>query len=355
MSETDPLLLGLTTTASSRHGWSGLAKVGTTVAVLSPLVVSAVLFGVMAPEMTTPESLLPGGAVFVFSGWDGSGPTDSTEVLGSLDAARWALSSRAPLPRANHAAARLGDSIFLVGGSDASGLALAGRYSVLRYSLNTGQWSPEADLLEPRVGPVAAACDDRWLLVAGGAPALDAAASADTAWLLPGRQWAPLAPLESPAVFGAVSRADGTVSVLGGATDAMGEGTTTVQTRPCSASANETWTAAPPLSSAVLGAAVAELDGFTYLLGGVGADGNPRASAYRRSSASGAWETLPRMPTARAFLGAAAHEGKVLAIGGEVAGGEVVGAVEVFDPKARSWRAGPPLRTNRSRFAAVAT
>jgi N-acetylneuraminic acid mutarotase len=60
------------------------------------------------------------------------------------------------------------------------------------------------------------------------------------------------------------------------------------------------------------------------------------------SSRGGKWDPVPQ-PFRRRALTATAHAGKVYVIGGLTEAGKVVRTVDVFDPTAGTWDAGPPL------------
>lgn len=77
------------------------------------------------------------------------------------------------------------------------------------------------------------------------------------------------------------------------------------------------------------------------------------ADAERFDPASGCWDVLPPMPTARRDCAAAACAGLVYVMGGESDDG-VLATVDVFEPAAGRWAAGPAMLAARSGGAAAA-
>jgi hypothetical protein len=100
--------------------------------------------------------------------------------------------------------------------------------------------------------------------------------------------------------------------------------------------------------------ASAVVDGKFYVFGGlVTGDATGEASAFKPDAKGGAWEVLPAMPTPRSGAAAVAVNGNIWVIGGAGRFGTPTGAVEVYNPAARSWSVRAPLQVARA-FPAVA-
>jgi hypothetical protein len=101
------------------------------------------------------------------------------------------------------------------------------------------------------------------------------------------------------------------------------------------------WERLDPPASQHLGGALCAAGGRLYLLGGMDASENPVATADAFDPATGAWEPLAPLPTARTWMGAAELEGRVYAVGGRgrrMTLDHASAAVEAYDPAARLWR-----------------
>lgn len=120
------------------------------------------------------------------------------------------------------------------------------------------------------------------------------------------------------------------------------------------------WERVPSMRTPRDGGAATMADGLLYVCGGyqelVGLD-NPLGMNINRverfSPASGQWEELPPMPTARHGCAAATVEGKIYVVGGEGDKG-TLDTVEMFNPVLGTWRSLPPMLNPRSACAAVA-
>ena len=98
--------------------------------------------------------------------------------------------------------------------------------------------------------------------------------------------------------------------------------------------------------------AAAAANGVIHAVGGSDGSG-PLATHEIYNPVTGAWTSAPPLPTARANLAAVTGpDGRIYAIGG-VAGPagspSYLGVVEVYDPAAGGWAAGPPMPTPRGR------
>lgn len=120
----------------------------------------------------------------------------------------------------------------------------------------------------------------------------------------------------------------------------------------------ERWEEAPALPVPLHHAAMAVAAGRLYVAGGYtnGPGQEWKAQAGVRSLGPGedGWRDEPPLPAGpRGALGLAAAGTVLVAAGGEV-GGAAVGTTEVFDTRARTWRAGPALALGREHLAVAA-
>ena len=78
-------------------------------------------------------------------------------------------------------------------------------------------------------------------------------------------------------------------------------------------------------------------DGKIYALGGLGPDGDLLSTADVYDPQSDQWQPLAEMATARANLAAVGAGGKIYAVGGEDDSGNSMATVEAFDPLLGAW------------------
>jgi len=107
------------------------------------------------------------------------------------------------------------------------------------------------------------------------------------------------------------------------------------------------WTVLPSLPNARAAGAAVYLNGRIWVLGGTGAG----TALQSYDPASQAWELFPGSPTGISdHMQAVAFEGEIWWLGGRDE--QASGAVSIWNPVSRSWRAGPPMHYPRSGFAA---
>jgi non-specific serine/threonine protein kinase len=138
-----------------------------------------------------------------------------------------------------------------------------------------------------------------------------------------------------------------TIYLFGGATPDQAS-TTTAQALDTTSGQ---WRDLAPLPAPLANAALAQLDGTIYLVGG-DAGGEAVASVYAYTPAANSWRTLAALPAPRTDLAAAPLAGKLYALGG-VVNGAASATVEVYDPVANQWTSAPPLLTPMANFGAA--
>lgn len=126
--------------------------------------------------------------------------------------------------------------------------------------------------------------------------------------------------------------------------------------------ATQAWASGPALPAARFAAAAASLDGALHLAGGWNLSNTASASLTRHDRlAAGAstWSSAAALATARNAAGAAALGGRLYVVGGRSPGIRAsdqtsLASVEVYDPVAGTWAAGPALPTARGSLAVAA-
>jgi N-acetylneuraminic acid mutarotase len=84
---------------------------------------------------------------------------------------------------------------------------------------------------------------------------------------------------------------------------------------------------------------------YVYALGGRNLSADENSAAFERfNPASGTWDKLTDMPTARGSYGAAFLDGRIVAVGGEEPA-RVLATVEMYDISSGKWSTVAPINT----------
>ncbi len=256
-----------------------------------------------------------------------------------------ACASPAPMHTARLAPAVTGRDgrIYLIGGLDSSNFPIA---SVEAYDVETNTWTDASPLPQPTSLLGAALGKDGRIYAVGGSTASGEATAQVEAFDPKGDSWAPVDPLPRPRTsLSVASGGDGRIYAIGGEVPA--DGGTLASTNEVDAydPSTHVWAAAPPCPGTT-GPAAGAPDGRIYVLG---------ASPYVFDPATNAWAPLPALPSgiSGAYGVTAGVDGRIYAIGGETKGlpcnvpdepcAAMTGPVEIFDPVARTWSAGPGM------------
>ena len=276
--------------------------------------------------------------------------SDSIETGGrSVPAAgsatgRWRALAPAGLERTEVAAARIGRSIYVVGGFDKTTGESTG--ALERYDISGNRWTRLRSMPLGLNHPTAAALGGR-LYVHGGYRARRDLSSASRRLYVydpgPGR-WRRLPDARQERAAHALVALRGRLFAFGGRSD---EGD--LRSMEVYAPRRRRWTRAPGLKGPprdhMTGVSAG---GFVYALAGrdLAGPGNYR-TAERYDPRRRRWRLLPPMRKARGGVASAGVSGgRVVVFGGEEAQGTIA-EVEIYEPKARRWRRLAPMRTPR--------
>jgi hypothetical protein len=150
--------------------------------------------------------------------------------------------------------------------------------------------------------------------------------------------WQTRAPMPTPRGLAAIGEIDGLVYVVGGQA-------------PDSCDLNQVydpdadhWAPAAPLPSARAGMAAGVVESGLYLCGGSGDGEKVLDMLQLYDPVKDAWSTLPPMPTARWLAAGCDAQGLVFALGGSSYKAEVpMTTNEAYDPRKGVWLTGPPI------------
>ena len=256
---------------------------------------------------------------------------------------RWQALRSAPNERTEVAAARLGRSIYVVGGFDRSALGT----TVERYDIRRRRWSEVSPLPFPLNH--ATAVTHRGALYVQGGYRSATGLSAPTGALLrydPGTdRWRRLPSAPTPRAAHAAAVIGGRLYVAGGANDSG-----SLRSLEVYDFARRRWSAGPdfpgPARNHTAGVASG---GWFYVM--AGRDTSNFAAAERYDPRRRTWQRLPDLRTPRGGIAAVRlGDGRIVVFGGEDFGGSgtsTIDEVELFDPRTRRWSALPSMRTPR--------
>jgi N-acetylneuraminic acid mutarotase len=262
-------------------------------------------------------------------------------------APKWRPLTPAKLARTEVAAARVGRSIYVMGGflPDRTSTAATERYDITR-----DRWSRVADMPVPLNHAAATTYKGKLYVVGGYGSRTGLAGPVATLYRYdPGRdRWRRLPSMRTARGALAVGVIENRLYAAGGAAGGRVQDGLEIYDFE-----RRRWIAGPamPTPREHLAGAVAR-NRFYALAGRAAGHGNYRTvEAYdpriRR------WRTMPPMRKARGGIGAATTSGRIVVAGGEESAG-TISEVELFDPRRRTWARLPDLPTPRHGLGVVA-
>jgi N-acetylneuraminic acid mutarotase len=240
-------------------------------------------------------------------------PEDKVE---SYDASRklWTTGPPLPAPRHHFAAARLGQDLYVSGGTDVAGVDLGHQYwpptnTFWRLTPGADHWEVLTPMIEPRWGHRMAAHDGRLYVVGGRGP------SARVLIYTPGKNWTTGAQLPRMRDHLSVVVAGGRIWAIGGR-DPRSLARVDIYDP-----AADLWQAGPDLPHATSGAAEAVADEVLYIIGGEEPsflDGgvNDRHWKLDTRDPKPRWEPVPAPPLAVHGTDGAVVDGVIAIAGG---------------------------------------
>lgn len=282
---------------------------------------------------------------------DSGGATDSAVVeivVAAEDNPLGHWITRAPLPTARQelATAVLDGRIYVVGGMDAAGTALA-RVDVFDPEANS--WSVAAPLPEPRHHLGLAAAQGRIYAIGGVSSTFPSFSTTSSVFAYDPASdtWTDRSPMPIARRSHIAVELAGKIYVIGGHT-----GSTSLSTNQAYDPVTDTWEDLAPMSTARNHLTAAVLDSVIYVVGGravVSEEGTLMLVNYatleRYSPAADSWTRLHDMRTARSGLAAASVGGLIYVMGGEIP--DVYSENEVYEPLRNFWQTRAPMLTGR--------
>jgi N-acetylneuraminic acid mutarotase len=251
-------------------------------------------------------------------------------------------------PRQEMGVAAVDGKVYVVGGFDGSGQAVA---TVEAYDPATDRWTQRASLPSPLHHVNVAAVGSK-LYVVGGLTGSSFNASGTTLVYDPAQDsWAPLTSMPAGTERGAsgVAVLDGRIVVAGGL---RGDSVTDASVFDPQVNA---WSPLQPLAVARDHLAAATVGGRVYAV--AGRDGGALKAALEvLDTSSNSWTRRADILTARGGVAAAELAGRLVVLGGEGNGADPAGIfhqTESYDPATDSWRSDRPMQTGRHGIGAA--
>ena len=253
----------------------------------------------------------------------------------------WAPLPGATLERTEVAAARIGNSIYVVGGFVPGGATTS---AVERYDIRRKRWSRMRPMPLALNHTTANAHHGRVYVQGGFEGPLNQPTGALLRYNPATNRWRRLPAAPTPRAAQAAAFVGERLYVAGGANDSG-----SLRSLEIYDVAKRRWTSGPNFS----GPARNHTTGVTtggrfYVL--AGRDATNLAAAERYNPRRRRWQRLPDVPTPRGGIASVRlRDGRIVVFGGEELGpgGTTIEEVELFNPRTRRWRALPDMRTPR--------
>jgi Kelch motif len=226
----------------------------------------------------------------------------------------WSIGPSLPAPRHHFAASRLGQDLYVSGGTDVAGVGLGHQYwpprnNFWRLTPGANRWQALTPMIEPRWGHRMVAHDGRLYVVGGRGQ------SARVLIYTPGKDWTTGADLPRMRDHLSVVVAGGRIWAIGGR-DPRSIARVDIYDAP-----GDVWQAGPDLPYATSGAAEAAVDDVIYIFGGEEPsflDGgvNDRHWMLDTRVPGPRWEPAPTPPLAVHGSDGAVLEGTIAIAGG---------------------------------------
>ena len=269
--------------------------------------------------------------------------------LAGIAAGRWTALAEAPSPRGEVSAARIGDTVYVVGGFDAAGHTSS---VVQRLNLRTQQWSSVAAMPQALNHMSATSYHGKLYVVGGyGSPGDSSTGATRGFWRYDpaSNRWStmPDAPVARAAAGAAVL--GHRLYVAGGRNDA----TTTLSSLAIFDFDTGRWTLGPSLAHPREHVAAVAADGSIWVLGGRAVGLGSFTYAERYTPGASAWQEMAPLPVARSGFQAVLASGSIVVVGGED-GTQTVGEVDRYSLRAGHWSRLPDLPVPRHGLGVVA-
>lgn len=249
----------------------------------------------------------------------------SGAYVGNLDADIWTSRAQLPAPAtAQCAAATVGDTIYLTGGSGRE-------WTTSAYDIASNSWSPRASMANGRRTHGCVEMNGL-IYVFGGLLGANAISSAEV--YDPGaNSWAPIASLPSPRFAVASAAVNGLIYCIGGADAGFSSLSEVLVYDP----GLDSWSPVASLPAARNSAGAAVLDGKIYLVGGSTVANPQSPDLLEYDPGTDVWTPRAPLPVGRSGLSVQAANDRIYAIGGRDVGANIYVNNDCYDPSRDIW------------------
>jgi len=284
-----------------------------------------------------------GRTVYAIGGSTGAGDGQITASAEALrlgarkpqPAPEWQALPDAPTERLMMASTVLDGKIWLAGGMLGHDETLQ---TVESYDPATGVWQPQPPLPIPLHHATAAAYRGEVVVIGGASETL--AEASNKVFAFRGGKWVELPALQHARAAASAAVVGDKLVVVGGQNDKQ-------LVAPTEVFDGQAWTQAADLPTPREHLAAVSDGVYVYTVGGRNLSSDENSAAVERyDPASGNWEKLADMPSARGSYGAAFIEDRIVAAGGEEPT-RVLATVEMYDISSGKWTTVAPLGTPR--------
>ena len=288
--------------------------------------------------------------VFAIGGATQPSHTASTGVAEALQmpprrlqpAPVWRTLKDAPIARQFAGATVAGGKLWIAGGLTKDDATTA----VYGYDPVIDNWTRGPDLPLALHHVAAVTYHDEVVLIGGWAPAngnLSGLVSGKV-FALRGGAWVELPPLSHPRVAEGAAVVGDKIVVVGGQADNQ-------LVAPTEVFDGTRWTDAAPIPTPREHMSATSDGTYVYAVGGRNLSSDKNTAAFERfDPATGAWQTMPNMPTPRGGVAATCIDGRIVAAGGEEPT-RVLPTVEAYDIATGTWSTLPALPVARHGMA----
>ena len=262
-------------------------------------------------------------------------PASNPSGVSSLETAsprRWQRLPALPEPRQGMAAALFEEHIYLIGGETPQGITS----SVIAFAPETGVWQTRADKPLAVSGVQAARLGDQ-IYIPGGTRSNGRPSDQLAVYFPRSDQWETHAALPVSLTDYALTAFEGKLFLFGGWDGNNHRGETYMYSPETDA-----WTSLSSLPAPRSGASAVSEGGKIYLIGGTDGDHffQDVLAYYPQRDLNGepAWESLPPLPEGRANMGTAALAGSLYLVGGNTAQSQTASDPLQYRPQEARWQ-----------------
>jgi len=243
--------------------------------------------------------------------------------------------------RSRHAAAALGNNIYVAGGVEES--------TAECYNVKTQQWNEIKSMSTERQAAAAVSLGNS-IVVMGGYNATCGSLSSAEHYSTTSRQWSGFPSMNEARIGCAAAILSEKIFVVGGEDRNIGEALRSGEEYDPNTGV---WSSIPPMHHKRAYCAAAVLDSQIYVVGGY--NGNERLSSIEvYNPTTRCWSLLSNMNLKRSSCAAVSLHGKLIVVGGYDEGGKHLAVCEAYDPTTCQWSSIPTMQTGRCGCAAVA-